>query len=107
MALQRRSRTTPADRARARGSLAAVVAARRQELGLTQAELAELAGVARGPVVSFEAGRTVSLEVLTSLLQVLGLHLELTRGAVSDGLQVSEPLAAQYGLPVGVESSRG
>lgn len=98
MALQRRSRATPAERARERGPLAAVVATRRLELGLTQADLADLAGVALGPVVSLEAGRTVSLDVLTSVLLVLGLHLELTRGASPDGLEVSAPLAAQYGL---------
>lgn len=106
MALQRRSRATPASRARARGPLAAVVAARRQELGLTQAELADLAGVARGPVVSVEAGRTISLEVLSSVLKVLGLHLELTRGAIADGLKVSAPLAAQYGLTADAEDPK-
>lgn len=98
MALQRRSRTSAADRARARGAFAAVIAARRQELGLTQAELAELAGVARGPVLSVEAGRTVSLDTLLAILEVLGLRLELVRGASTGGFDVSAELADQYGL---------
>lgn len=97
MALQRRSRRTAAERARSRGVLAAVVASRRQELDLTQGDLADLAGVARGPVISLEAGRTVSLDVLLSVLQVLGLHLELARGAAAS-VEVSPALAQQYGL---------
>lgn len=98
MALQRRSRTPAAERARARGPFAAVVAARRQELELTQTDLADLAGVARGPVVSLEAGRTVSLDVLLAILEVLGLHLELARGAASTGVTVSSDLTTQYDL---------
>lgn len=96
MPLQRRSRATPAERARDRGPFAAAVAARRQELDLTQAELADLAGVARGPVLALEAGRTVSLDVLLAVLEVLGLHLELARGA--SGLGVSDELVRQYDL---------
>jgi transcriptional regulator with XRE-family HTH domain len=98
MALQRRSRTTAADRARARGPFAAVVTARRHELELTQSDLADLAGVARGPVVSLEAGRTVSLDVLLAILEVLGLHLELTRGTAGTGVTVSSDLSTQYNL---------
>ncbi|HEY1135372.1 MAG TPA: helix-turn-helix domain-containing protein [Nocardioides sp.] len=98
--LQRRSRASVADRARDRGALAAVVAARRQELDLTQGDLADLASVARGSVVSLEAGRTVSLDVLLSLLDVLGLHLELTTGAAR-GVEVSRPLATHFGLADG------
>ncbi len=97
MALQRRSRRSTADRARSRGALAAVVASRRQDLDLTQGDLADLAGVARGPVISLEAGRTVSLDALLSVLRVLGLHLELTRGAASS-IEVSPALAQLYGL---------
>lgn len=104
MVLQRRSRVTAAQRAQSRGVLAAVVVARRQELSLSQQELADLAGVARGTVLSLEAGRTVSLDVLLSLLQVLGLHLELARGAVVDGIEASRALALHYGL-VGNDSA--
>lgn len=98
MALQRRSRTTAAERARTRGPLAAGVAARRQELGLTQGELSDLAGVARGPIVALEAGRTVSLDVLLAVLEVLGLHLELARGTSPTGVAVNSDLAQQYHL---------
>lgn len=98
MALQRRSRATPADRARARGPFAAVVTARRQELDLTQIDVAELAGVARGPVIALEAGRTVSLDVLLAVLEVLGLHLELVRGTTPTGVSVNSDLARRYGL---------
>lgn len=97
MSLQRRSRASVAARARSRGPLAAVVAARRQELDLNQGELADLAGVARGSVISLEAGRAVSLDVLTSLLHVLGLHLELTRGAARS-VEVGPELARHYDL---------
>lgn len=98
MALQRRSRATAAERARTRGPFAAVVTARRQELDLTQNELAELAGVARGPIIALEAGRTVSLDVLVAVLEVLGLHLELARGATPAGLSVNSDLTRQYDL---------
>ncbi len=98
MVLQRRSRTTAADRARTRGPFAAVITARRQELDLTQSDLAELAGVARGPVIALEAGRTVSLDVLLAVLEVLGLHLELARGAAPTGVSVNSDLARQYEL---------
>ncbi len=98
MALQRRSRVPAGDRAVERGPLAAVVAARRQELDLSQSELADLAGVARGPVVRLETGRPVSLETLFAILEVLGLHLHLVRGAVPDGISVSSDLAKQYSV---------
>lgn len=104
MALQRHSRTTAAERARERGRLAAVLVARRQELGLTQTELADLAGVGRGPVVALEAGRTASLESFLALLQALGLHLELVRGA-APAVAVGDELAARYGLPVAREAT--
>lgn len=103
MALQRRSRASVATRARERGALAAVLAARRQELGLTQTELAELAGVARGPVVAAESGRSVSLEVLLALVQVLGLHLELARGSSKREVEISAELAAHFALDDGAE----
>lgn len=103
MALQRRSRASAAQRARERGNLAAALATRRQELALTQTELADLAGVGRGAVVALEAGRAASLEVLLALLQVLGLHLELARGNKSKQVEVSEELAAHYDLRVPLE----
>lgn len=105
MALQRRSRATAAERARKHGPFAAVVTARRQELELSQTDLAELAGVARGPIVALESGRAVSLEVLLTVLEVLGLRLEVARGAAPDGVGVSADLAEQYGL-AGLEATR-
>lgn len=101
MALQRRSRGTASAWARERGRLAAVLVARRQELGLTQTDLADLAGVGRGAIVSVEQGRAVSLDVLLALLHALGLHLEVARGAGFPGsprVGVSEELAAHYAL---------
>jgi HTH-type transcriptional regulator/antitoxin HipB len=98
MALQRRSRVDLAQRARERGSLAAVAAARRQELGLTQIELAELAGVSARFVHNLEAGHAeVGLERLLAVLQTLGLHLLVERGALP-AVAASATLAVQYGL---------
>ena len=99
MALQRRSRVSARERAHKRGALAAVLVARRQELDLSQGELADLAGVARGPVVRLETGRPVSLEALLAILEVLGLHLDLVRGADPRGISVSLALAQQYDVP--------
>lgn len=66
---------------------------------MTQGELSDLAGVARGPIVALEAGRTVSLDVLLAVLEVLGLHLELARGT-STGVAGNSDLAQQYHLVV-------
>lgn len=101
MALQRRSRGTAAVWAQERGRLAAVLVARRQELSLTQTDLADLAGVGRGAIVAAEQGRAVSLDVLLSVLQALGLHLEVVRGAGSPGtprVEVGSELATRYAL---------
>ena len=98
MVLKRRSRASASERANERGVLAAVVAARRQELDLTQAELAELAGVARGSVVSVEAGRDTSLDLLLGLLHALGLRLEVARGVNEGGVAAEASLASHLGL---------
>lgn len=105
MSLQRRSRVTPRDRASERGDLAAVMVARRHELDLSQSEVADLAGVARGPVLRLEAGRPVSLEALLAVLEVLGLHLDLVRGADPQGITVSSDLAQQYDVAASDEDS--
>ena len=56
--------------------LAAVVRARRAELGLRQDELADLAGVSTRFVHSLEAGKpTVQLDRVVDVLEVLGLEL--------------------------------
>ena len=54
--------------------------------------------MARGPIIALEAGRTISLEVLLAVLEVLGLHLELARGATPTGVTVNANLARQYDL---------
>ena len=52
---------------------------KRKQLGLTQVDLAQKAGVSRQLVVSLEAGRAtgVSLDKLMSVLDVLGLSLSI------------------------------
>lgn len=98
MALQRRSRTNAAERAQERGTLAAVIIARRQELGLRQVELADLAGVSPRFVHSVETGRAeVGLDRLLAVLETLGLHLEVVRGARPD-VGAGDDVAREYGL---------
>lgn len=54
---------------------------RRRTLGLNQAEVAELAGVAVRTVHAVEAGKaTVRLDALLAVLSAVGLHLSLERG---------------------------
>lgn len=58
--------------------LAAVVRARRVELGLTQAALAEAAGVSRWWVSEFESGRArAELGLVLRLLDALGLEVRI------------------------------
>jgi y4mF family transcriptional regulator len=72
--------------------LALAVRARREDLGLRQAELADLAGVAARTVHAIEAAKaTVQLDKLLDVLAALGLHLELARGARPD--VAAEPAA--------------
>jgi HTH-type transcriptional regulator / antitoxin HipB len=55
-----------------------VVRARRKELGLTQAQLAELSRVSPRFIFDLEAGKpTVSLDRVLLVLKVLGLKLDL------------------------------
>lgn len=66
-------------RIRAIRDLAAVVRGRRQDLSLSQAELAARAGVSRKWVYQFEAGKpTAELHLVLRVLDALGLALELT-----------------------------
>jgi transcriptional regulator with XRE-family HTH domain len=98
MALQRRSRAEAAERARERGALAALVSARRQELGLSQVEVGDLAGVSYRIVHNLESGRTqVTLERALAVLETLGLHLVVERGTRS-GVVAGGDVARQYGL---------
>jgi y4mF family transcriptional regulator len=58
--------------------LASAVTGRRIELGLTQSELAERAGVSRDWVNSFERGkRTVELALVLRVFDALGVGMEL------------------------------
>lgn len=70
---------------------------RRAELGMTQAQLAEAAGVSKRCLWSLELGQNpgVQLDKLTAVLGALGLELELelTVGNPSD-----EPQAEQLGI---------
>ncbi|GCE36145.1 helix-turn-helix domain-containing protein [Rhodococcus sp. USK10] len=58
--------------------------ARRHQLGLTQAELADLAGVSRSSVQSIESGRgTVQLDLVDAVADAMGCRLALlTRSGV-------------------------
>ena len=74
---------------------------RRAELGMTQAQLAEAAGVSKRCLWSLELGQNpgVQLDKLTAVLGALGLGLELTVGTpqvsrklsswVSEGLRLA------------------
>ena len=68
---------------------------RRAELGMTQAQLAEAAGVSKRCLWSLERGQNsgVQLDKLTAVLGALGLGLELTVGNPS-----VEPQAEQLGI---------
>jgi HTH-type transcriptional regulator / antitoxin HipB len=96
---QRRSRADLRERARERGPLAAVLIGRREELGLRQEEVAELADCSVRFVHTAEAGKTtLRLDKLLDVLAVLGLRLEVERGARSGPLVAGAELDALYGL---------
>jgi HTH-type transcriptional regulator / antitoxin HipB len=67
------------------GKLAGAVRARRTQLRLRQEEVADLAGVSERFVYALENGKkTVQLDKVLAVLNALGLHLELQRGADSE-----------------------
>lgn len=70
--------------------VAASVRGRRQDLGLSQAELASRAGVSREWINGLEAGKaTVEFGLVIRLLDTLGLGLDLVeRGDTSDAASV-------------------
>ena len=60
--------------------LGGVVRARRRDLGLSQVDLAELAGVAVKTVYEIERGKaTTQIDVLCRVLDVLGMRLTAVR----------------------------
>jgi HTH-type transcriptional regulator/antitoxin HipB len=67
------------------GRLATEVRDRRTELRLRQDELADLAGVSERFVYALERGKpTVQLDKVLAVLNALGLHLQIHRGAAGD-----------------------
>jgi ribosome-binding protein aMBF1 (putative translation factor) len=66
------------DAARIRFELGAAVRQRREELGLTQAELAERAGLKQPAVARFEAGGTMpTIPILERFAEALELRLSV------------------------------
>jgi y4mF family transcriptional regulator len=64
------------------GGLATQVRVRRTQLKLRQEELADLAGVSERFIYALENGKqSVQLDKLLAVLNALGLHLEIHRGA--------------------------
>ena len=64
------------------GSIATLLADARHDAGLTQRQLADLAGVTHGMINTYEAGRRhPSVTTLTRLLHATGatLHLDINR----------------------------
>ena len=66
---------------------------RREELGPTQQETAELAGVAVRTVHAVEAGKaTIQLDALLSVLSAVGLQFVVARGSSGTRLVVGDTL---------------
>lgn len=78
---------------------------RRLELGMTQVQLAEAAGVSKRCLWSMELGRNtgVQLDKLTSVLGVLGLELEIKNAAKLSANEIS----GHRDLPVTVRAASG
>jgi HTH-type transcriptional regulator / antitoxin HipB len=99
MTSRRKSRTPLPDRVSQKGALGALVSARREELSLRQAELAELADVGARFVNDLEAGKaTVRLDKVLAVLGVLGMHLEVEYGPAKDGVSAGTRVSEIYGL---------
>lgn len=76
---ERASRTQP---------LATAVRRRREDLRLRQEELADLAGVSERFVQSLETGKaTVQLDKVLDVVEALGLHVAVLRGARPGGME--------------------
>lgn len=72
------------DHAHSTATWGAQVRARRRALGLSQQEVAELAGVAVRTVHAVEAGKaTLRLDALLAVLDAVGLRMALERGGRS------------------------
>lgn len=100
MAKQRRSRVPLHERASEHGELSAVVLGRREQLGLRQEELADLAGCSPRFVHELENGKgTVQLDKVIAVLGALGLHLLVADG-VTGSVETEPTLRAGLGLDV-------
>jgi len=76
--------------------VAATVRGRRQDLGLTQAALAERTGISRKWIYQFESGKpTAELGLVLRVLEALGLIFELTTEATP---AYTSPAAGQVDL---------
>jgi y4mF family transcriptional regulator len=76
--------------------LAGGVRARRLELGLTQQDLADMAGVSERFVRFVEQGKpSVQLDSLTALLEILGLELQLATRTSQAARVLSGPATEQ------------
>jgi y4mF family transcriptional regulator len=74
------------------GVLAAEVRSRRVQLGLTQQDLADMAGVSERFVRFVEQGKpSVQLDSLTAVLDTLGLELRLTTRTSQAVRALTEP----------------
>jgi y4mF family transcriptional regulator len=86
--------------------IAAAVRGRRMDLGLSQGDLAERAGVSRRWVNQFEGGGRTTAEVgaILAVLDALGLdlHVEAVSGASDD----SEPATGGVNLDVLLDDLR-
>ena len=75
--------------------LAAVVRSRRGQLGLTQQDLADMAGVSERFVRFVEQGKpSIQLDSLTAVLEALGLELQLSTRASQAARMLAGPASA-------------
>ena len=80
--------------------LAGQVRARRLHLGLTQQDLADMAGVSERFVRFVEQGKpSVQLDALTALLETLGLELQLATRTSQAARALSGPASEQEPAP--------
>ena len=94
-----RSRPTPPAIKRATRGLAEDIAAWRKLRGLTQAQLADRAGIGRATLARFEQGEGgISLESLLRVLRALGILENLTRALDPYESDVGR-LRSEEGLP--------
>lgn len=59
------------------GEIGRQIIAARVALGLTQIQLAQLAGISYRPLYQIENGKSIHLETLLSICDALGLRLQL------------------------------